>query len=187
MSFDYTEAMRRLVRHIAASCSEFAHVQPDRMIISHVRARSPGARGIYGSIQPLRFEGGSATTRRRGKTYAMPRLVHEGEEILYVIYFALPRFANLDFEDKLTTVFHELYHVNPQFNGDIRRLPGRNYAHGHSRKRFNERIRALANDYMRRPGARRHTAFLRLSFDELTERYGCVMGTRVRPPKPTLT
>ena len=36
------------------------------------------------------------------------------------------------FEEKLTTVFHELYHISPMFDGDIRRLEGRYHVHSHS-------------------------------------------------------
>ena len=211
---DFTQAIERLVRHIAANCAELGHVQPDRVVIAHIRTRSPGAHGVYASVLPLRFEGGESTTKRRGRTYAMPRLFRskhgvvsamaacsssdlplpqagegrgEGDEpaeMLYIVYFALPRFANLDFDAKLTTTFHELYHISPEFNGDIRRFPGKNYAHGHSRKRYNERVQRLAEAYVAAPGADEHAAFLRLNFDELTAQHGRVIGTRIRPPRP---
>lgn len=182
--FDFTKAMERLVRHIAANCPELAHLEPERILIACMQARSPGVHGIYASVRPLRFEGGKTTMKRRGRTYAMPEVIHDGREILYIIHFALPRFANLSFEDKLTTVFHELYHISPNFNGDVRRLSGRKYVHGHSRKRYNERVRALATNYLTKPGAEERAAFLRPSFDELARQYGGVTGTQVRPPKP---
>ena len=182
--FDYTDAMDSLIRHITANCPALAHIQPDRIVISYIRTRSPGAHGIYASVQPLTFEGGSPTTKRRGRVYEMPKVVHEGKEILYVVYFALPRFANLSFDDKLTTIFHELYHIGPKFDGDIRRFRGKYFAHGKSRKQFNEPVRKLADAYMRVPGAEEHIEFVRMSFDELQARFGAVTGTRVRPPKP---
>jgi predicted metallopeptidase len=182
--FDYTDAMESLIRHIVETCPRLAHVQCDRVIVSYIRTRSPGAHGIYASVQPLRFEGGSPTTKRRGRVYEMPRIEHEGREILYIVYFALPRFANLSFEEKLTTVFHELYHIGPEFDGDIRRFPGKYYAHGKSRKSFNERIRGMMEAYAKSPGAEEQLAFLRKSFKELQSGHGCVTGNRVRPPKP---
>ena len=184
--FDFTDAMERLVRHITANCPKLAHVQPDRVLVAHIRSRSPGTHGVYASLQPLRFKDGATTFRRGifGRTYAMPQVVHEGREIMYIVYFALPRFVNLDFEAKLTTVFHELYHIGPEFNGDIRRFPGKKYAHGGSRKRFNERVSKLAMSYLSKPGADEHTAFLRLSFDELNEQHGGVVGTKIKPPRP---
>jgi predicted metallopeptidase len=184
--FDFTNAMESLVRHVTANCPELAHVQTDRILISYFQTRSPGAHGVYASVQPLRFEEGSRTKKRRGRTYAMPEIKHEGKEIMYIVYFALPRFANLSFEEKLTTVFHELYHIGPEFNGDIRRFTGKYYAHGKSRKRFNELVRKLADAYMTAPGAEEHIDFLRKSFDELRSEHGTVIGNRVRPPRPKL-
>lgn len=184
--FDFTNAMESLMRHITANCHDLAHVQTDRIIVSYIQTRSPGAHGIYASVQPLKFEGGSPTRKRRGRTYAMPEVTHEGREILYIIYFALPRFTNLSFEEKLTTVFHELYHVGPEFNGDIRRFPGKYYAHGKSRKRYNEHVRKLADAYMTLPGAAEQVEFLRMKFDELQANHGKVIGNRVRPPRPKL-
>lgn len=184
--FDYTDAMEELMRHIAGNCTELAHVQNDRIIISYIQTRSPGAHGIYASVQPLRFKDGALRMKRSGRTYAMPELTHEGREIMYVVYFALPRFANLTFEEKLTTVFHEMYHISPEFNGDIRRFPGKYYAHGKSRKGYNERVRKLADKYMKLPGAEERVGFLRKDFDELLRAHGRLMGNRVRPPKPKL-
>lgn len=184
--FDFTHAMDRLIRHIVAVCPKFSHVQPDRIIIGHIRTRSPGAHGIYASVQPLRFEGGERTTKRRGRTFEMPQVIYGGREILYIIYFALPRFIDLDFETKLTTVFHELYHISPSFNGDIRRFRGKNYAHGHSRRVYNERMKALADAYLSKPGAEEYTNFLRMNFEELSAAHGKITGNRVKPPKPKL-
>lgn len=184
--FDFTAEMGKLLRHIASTCDEFRHVRMDHVAVSYIQTRSPGVHGVYASLQPLRFKDGESTIKHRGRTYAMPRIVDNGHEILYVIYFAMPRFMNLSFEEKMTTVFHELYHISPEFNGDIRRLPGRNYAHGYSRKRYNERVRVFVDQYLATPESEEQTEFLRMSFDELTAEYGKVRGTRIHPPKPKL-
>ena len=184
--FDYTEAVECLIRHIIAHCGEFAHVDMDRVVVASIRAKSPGLHGVYASVQPLRFKDGAMTTRRRGRTYAMPDIRVGDREILYVMYYALPRFADLDFATKITTVFHELYHVSPDFNGDIRRFPGRNYAHGHSRKKYNALVQGFADDYLRLPESDLPTSFLRMTFKELQARYGAVEARRVRPPRPRL-
>ncbi len=184
--FDYTDALEELMRHITENCSELAHVQNDRLLVSYIQTRSPGAHGIFASVQPLRFKDGALKMKRRGRTYAMPELTHEGHDIMYIVYFALPRFANLTFEEKLTTVFHEMYHISPEFNGDIRRFSGKYYAHGKSRKTYNERVNKLADKYIKLPGAEERVEFLRKNFDELLNIHGRLMGNRVRPPKPRL-
>jgi predicted metallopeptidase len=182
--FDFTESMDRLIRHISVSSRKFKHVQPDRLLVAYIQTRSPGIHGVYASCQPLRFKNGEVTTNARGRTYSMPKIVHDGREMLYILYFALPRFMNLDFEAKMTTVFHELYHISPEFNGDIRRFKGKNYAHGHSRRVYNERMKALADDYLSRPDADEYTAFLRMDFEELSRECDGVTGRKISPPKP---
>ncbi len=114
----------------------------------------------------------------------MPRVTHGGREILYVVYFCLPRFQNLGFKAKLTTVFHELYHINPEFNGDIRRFPGRFYQHSHSEKDYDRTVRGFAQEYLGDPGSRDFIQFLKLNFEELCRVHGKVGGLRVNVPEP---
>jgi hypothetical protein len=80
--------------------------------------------------------------------YSMPDVTYRGIDILYVIYFLVPRFLNLPFREKLITIFHELYHISPEFDGDIRRFPGKNYAHGSSRKRYNALMASFVEGYL---------------------------------------
>jgi hypothetical protein len=184
--FDYTAAMGQLVRHVVEISPDFAHVQLDYVLISYIQTRTPGAHGVFASLQPLRFEDGQVIKRYRGRNYVMPSFVRDGREMLYIIYFALPRFIDLPFEEKLETVFHELYHISPQFNGDIRRFPGKNFAHGYSRKRYNERINVMASAYLAEYSSDERLAFLHLNYDELTREHGGIIGTRIRPPRPKL-
>lgn len=182
--FDFSDAMERLICHIRASCPEFAHVDLDRMVVACMQARSPGAHGIFASVQPMRFEGGSETTVRRGRTYAMPEMTHKGRRILYIVYFALPRFMNMKFDAKLATVFHELYHISPKFNGDIRRFTGKYYAHGKSKKAYGELVGEMSREYLAMPGALDHAEFLKSNFKALDKQFGGVNGLRVRSPRP---
>ena len=57
-------------------------------------------------------------------------------EILYVMTFCLPRFLDQPFEEKLVTLFHELFHIGPAFDGDLRRYAGRYEVHTHSQKEY---------------------------------------------------
>ena len=45
--------------------------------------------------------------------------------MLYVMTFCLPRFLEQSFDDKFVTIFHELFHIGPSFDGDFRRHSGR--------------------------------------------------------------
>ena len=68
--------------------------------------------------------------------------------MLYVLTFCLPRFFDQPFREKLITVFHELYHVGPAFDGDLRRHPGRYAVHSHSKGQYDSRMAELVKDYL---------------------------------------
>lgn len=184
--FDYTAHVDRLIENITALCPAFTHIDTRRVLTGWSQSRVGGEHGVYATIQGLRFAGGAETLKRGSSLYRWQRVTHEGEEILYVIYFMLPRYANLPFRSKLTTVFHELFHVSPRCDGDLRRFAGRNYAHGHSREVYNARLQPWIDDYLKRPDSAQFTGFLHLTFSEIEERYSGVVGRRLQPLKPVL-
>ncbi|HEU5319156.1 MAG TPA: putative metallopeptidase [Methylomirabilota bacterium] len=187
---DFTGPLEALVEDIVRRLPALAHVRSDTLLVTVSRARRGGLSGTYARIFPLRFEQGALrSTRRVGRelhTYEMPPLVHHGRPILYIVTFLLPRFQNLTFEQKVATVVHELYHVSERCDGDIRRLAGKNFAHGHSRQAYDRKMDALAAEYLAHPGHRGVTEFLRPRFHALEARHGGVTGRRLSPPVPRL-
>ncbi len=188
--FDFTGPMEALVEDIVRRLPALAHVRLESLLVTISRARRGGLSGTYARIFPLRFERGAVrTTRRVGRelhTYEMPPLVHHGRDILYIVTFLLPRFQNLTFEQKVATVVHELYHVSEACDGDIRRLPGKNFAHGYSREAYDRKMEALAAEYLADPAHRPFTEFLKPRFHTLEGRHGGVAGRRTSPPAPRL-
>ncbi|MEZ6045738.1 MAG: hypothetical protein R3C11_09205 [Planctomycetaceae bacterium] len=65
-----------------------------------------------------------------------------------MLTFYLPRFQDQTFSEKMITVFHELYHISPEFNGDIRRLPGRCYVHSMSEKEYDLLMARYVREYL---------------------------------------
>jgi hypothetical protein len=103
--------------------------------------------------------------------------------MLYLLAFYLPRFLNQSFEEKLTTIVHELWHISPAFDGDLRRHNGRCFAHGPSQREFDELAGRLARQWLSRSPPEELFAFLCLSFAELNARYGGIYGMRFERPK----
>jgi hypothetical protein len=165
---------------------EFGHIKPEQLDVAFSQSRVGGVHGVYATVHPQRFENGEITTVRGNRTYRWPKLVEDGNDILYIITFCLPRFANLDFDVKLLTVFHELYHISPLFNGDIRRFPGKNYAHGSSRKKYDESISKYVQAYLSISGAAEKSEFLRSDFKTLEKKHGDIRGNSIRLPHPYL-
>ncbi|HEY5974851.1 MAG TPA: putative metallopeptidase [Geobacteraceae bacterium] len=186
-TLNLTAELERLIADIAASHTAFGHIDPRRLLVCVATARNDGRQGTFAKIHPLRFAGGERSTLvRRGRRcleLTMPSVVHRDTEMLYVIYFMAPRFFDLSLRDKLITVFHELYHISPSFDGDIRRFPGRNYAHGSSRQRYNALMARLLDEYLAKPGVRELVTFLDGTMAELRQRHHAIVGRRLPMPK----
>ncbi|MDD1668117.1 MAG: hypothetical protein LUO96_06590 [Methanomicrobiales archaeon] len=191
MTLNLTAELERLITHLAERVSEFSHIDPARVLVCIATTRGGGIHGTYAKIHPLCFAGGSKTTTiRRGRhtyTCTMPTVSHRGEEMRYVIYFLSPRFFDLPFREKLITVFHELYHISPAFDGDIRRFPGRNYAHGTSTKRYNALMASMVDTYLAGVESRDHLAFLEGAMETLRQRSRALVGRRMTAPKIKVT
>lgn len=182
--FDFTFAMRTLVIDMTARMPELDHIDMNRVAVAMVQARVDSSHGIFASLTPMRFEKGAKTTVRRGRKYAVQSLLDEhGREMLYILSFYLPRFMNMDFNEKMITIFHELWHISPQFDGDIRRHPGRCYAHSSSQKEYDRHMAVLASRYlMKKPPAQLYR-FLEPNFAQLYQQSGGIYGVRIPRPK----
>src|SRR4029079_8382178 len=101
---------------------------------------------------------------RGGVAYQVPRYFVDGQEMLYLVTFCLPRFLDQDFDDKLITLFHELYHISPAFEGDLRRHEGRYALHSHSKRHYDAHMADLARAYLSNGANRDLHGFLRMNF-----------------------
>ena len=181
--FDLSSALHTLCTDVAARSPAFAHLDTSRMAFSVIRSRSAARHGLQARITPLRFPGGELVGRHRRKRYQVQRFTIDGREILYLVSFVLPRFLNREFIDKLVTVFHELYHVSPAFDGDLRRHEGRYATHTASQKKYDAHMAELVRDYLSREPDPAVYSFLKLSFGQLCRRHGAVVGLHLPRPK----
>jgi hypothetical protein len=182
--FPFCEYVQRLCADVAVRCESLRHIDVSRMLFAVTQARSARAHGLQARVTPLRFHDGQLVRQRRGTAYQVQRYFVEGREMLYVVTFCLPRFLDQDFDDKLITVFHELYHISPDFNGDLRRHQGRYAIHSHSKRGYDTHMADLARAYLANGADPRLHAFLRLNFAQLQHRHGQVLG--VVAPRPKL-
>jgi hypothetical protein len=181
--FDFCGHIRRLCADMTARCSALRHIDVSRLLFAVTQARNDHAHGLQARVTPLRFAEGKLTRLRRGVTYQVQRYFLDSHEFLYLVTFCLPRFLDQDFGDKLITLFHELYHISPTFDGDLRRHEGRYAIHSHSQRAYDEHMRDLARAYLdSKPDPALH-AFLRLNFAQLIDRHASVVGVVVPRPK----
>jgi hypothetical protein len=182
--FDFTAAMRRLCRDMIARLAELEHINLERVAIGLCQTRQKGSHGLYASLTPLKFEAGAAEQVLEGRRYGVQQLHdQQGRELLYLLSFYLPRFQNTSLEEKLSTVLHELWHINPAFDGDLRRHAGRYYAHGSSQQQYDAQMERLAQRWLSLDPPEHLYEFLTSDFDELVAEHGRVVGTRWPAPK----
>lgn len=184
IGFDFTQHMRRLCAALVADLAELRHIELDLVGIRFCQVRKAVRHGMLASLTPLRFEGGARTSRRRGGSWQIESVRDAaGRELLYLLSFYLPRFCDYPFAEKLATVVHELWHIGPQFDGDIRRHPGRCYAHSARQRDFDAHAAGLAEKWLAQAPPESSYAFLRGSFRDLVRRHGAVIGHRIRTPR----
>lgn len=181
--FDFCGHVQRLCADIVQRSDALRHIDVSRLLFGVTQARSGRKHGLQARVTPLRFRDGHLIRRRRGVTYQVQRYFVDGREMLYLVTFCLPRFLDQDFDDKFITLFHELYHISPEFDGDLRRFHGRYAVHSHSKRGYDDCMADLARAYLATAPQSGLHAFLRLKFAQLQQRHGRVVGVVVPRPK----
>jgi hypothetical protein len=184
--FDFTAAIRAVGADMVARLPELSHIDLGRVAIGLCRTRNRSPYGVFAMLTPLRFAAGRLHQTRGGRRYRVQPVVDaEGREFLYLVNFYLPRFQDLPLEEKLSTLLHELWHIGPQFDGDLRRHAGRYYAHGPSQRQYDAAMDRLAQRWLAANPPAHLYEFLALPFDALQAEHGRVRGQRWPAPKLT--
>jgi len=180
--FNFSAHMAALCADVVARCPTFTHINPHALLYSFTPGK-PGKHGLLARVSPLRFAGGTLYRRHRGRTYQVQRYFVNGREVLYVVAFCLPRFLDQPFEEKLITVFHELYHISPAFDGDLRRFDGRCQFHTGSKKKYDAHMGELVRVYLADHPRPEVFAFLHRTAAQLWAEHGGVYAVKVPRPK----
>ena len=178
-----TDCLQEIVAHVCRNVPIYSHIDPDQIMVCFAKSRKKTMHGIYAKVCPTRFPGGKKSVVHRGREFSYPTIMVGSNQILYVIYFYYPRFQDLTFETKLLTIFHELYHISPRFDGHIRRFPGKNYQHGHSKEAFDEPLKQVIADYIATYRDEELLEVLKLDFKQLQEEFGRIEGQTMQMPK----
>jgi predicted metallopeptidase len=181
-----TQHLTAIIAHIVSRSPSLGHIDVGRVLVCIGSNRGGRRGGLYGKLIPLRFENGSEIVRYRGRYYTLPAVSHNGADCLYIIYFYMPRFFDLPWTEKLRVMFHELYHISPRFDGDIRRMGAVKTAHGHSKKHFDSLYASELNNFADHIRDTPAMDFLAMNTGALYRSYRRVTGVRMKSPKPVL-
>ena len=177
--YNLTDEIAFLTHLLAQRVPDLAHIQPGRILHGVSQARSRSRYGVYAQCHALRFKHGSRELISRGWKFVWPEIRVSGQEVLYYITYFLPRFLDQPPQERLNTLLHELYHISPKFNGDLRRFNGRNEFHGSGSDDFDGEVARLGAKVAREIDIERFQ-FLKLSFEELSTRFGAVVGNKLK-------
>jgi predicted metallopeptidase len=181
--FDFCGHVARLCADMTQRCAALQHIDAARLLFGVAQARSGRAHGLQARVWPLRCHAGRLHRRWHGTLYQVQRYFVEDREMLYLVTFYLPRFQDQSFDEKFITLFHELYHISPAFDGDLRRHDGRYAIHSHGKRGYDRHMADLARAYLAGGSDPALYAFLRLNFAQLQHRHGAVLGVMVPRPK----
>lgn len=182
-AFRYCQALKLLCQDVVTRCRELNHIDPNRLLISFTPSRNASPYGLQARVTPMRFRQGALTRRVRGTEYRVQRYFVDEREMLYIVTFCMPRFIDQTFQEKLITVFHELYHICPSFNGDLRRHPGRYAVHTHSKRDYDRHMAHLVREYLRGHDHPEVFAFLKRKYLDLWQHHGGLKSVIVPRPK----
>ena len=182
--FNFTARMRDVCAELVTRLPELGHIRLENIAFAFAQAKNRSSFGTYATLTPMRFENGSLFTSKDGERYTVRRLYTDrGFELLYIVTFYMPRFMDVDLLEKLSTVIHELYHISPDFNGDIRRFPGRCYAHSGSQRDYDAKMDRMAQRWLDSEPPTELYEFLRYRFDDFSKKYGPIYGAKIKNPQ----
>ena len=182
--FDFTGSMRELGEDMIARVPALRHIDLPVVGLSVAQTRKPVRHGLWASLTPLRFSGGAEVETRRGRPYTCQAVCdRSGRRLLYIMTFYLPRFVDLSQREKLATFIHELWHISPECNGDIRRHDGRCYAHTGSQEAYDAQVELLVDAWLQASPPDHLYEFLQHDFSTLCRIHGGVRGSRFPRPK----
>ena len=185
-TFNYTEAVRAVVKDIIRHVPAFKHVKISKVLFSFAKARQRTDHGVYAKIVPLRFEGGKNVAKKGKKTLMTPKWTFRGKIYLYILYVYMPRFHDQPMFEKIMTLIHELYHISPECDGDLRHFAGGRY-HGHSEEAYERTIEPWVHEYLKKRENAEVLDFLRIPTEEIERKLGKLTGLHVQLPTMTIT
>ncbi len=180
-----TDIVTLIVFEAIKKSERYNHFDINKILIAGSKNKPNGRRATFSKVVPLCFEGGSRRTRYNGEEYLLPKMTLDNHEILYIMYFYFPSFFDLSAREKINIIFHELHHISPQFNGDIRRHGKRKYIHGHSGKKYNESFQDEANKFYQYIMTTKFSAFLEMNTREMNKIFKKIKMKKFKKPKIT--
>ncbi len=148
----YMLCMQDLIQDITQNVNELSYIDADNVAVGFKRSREGANEEVWAEVTALDLGDGAYLQKKEGrieKFFASQSLLMNGEPVRYIMDFYIPVFFSLPFREKLVTVLHELYHISPRFDGELRTFKGRAYQHGPSKEKYDKYMEYLCDKYLK--------------------------------------
>ncbi len=148
----YMLCMQDLIKDITQTVDELSYIDPEYVSVGFKRSKDNVNEETWAEVTALDLGDGAYLQKKEGrveKYFSSQCLLMNGVPVKYIMDFYVPVFLSLPFREKLVTVFHELYHISPNFDGELRTFKGRAYQHGPSKEKYDKYMEYLCDKYMR--------------------------------------
>jgi hypothetical protein len=179
-----TSWLTELCIDIVKRAAVFQHIDMSKVLVSFTSSKTNSKYGLQARLTPLRLENGSTVIKKRGSQYQVQKYTLDQQEMLYIVTFCMPRFLDLPAQEKLITVFHELYHIGEKFDGDIRRHAGRCHVHTGSKAGYDAHMGKLVDEYLANHPQQASFNWLNMNYEQLWLKHEGVFGVVI--PRPRL-
>jgi len=178
-----TDILTLIINEAINKSKIFSNFDINNILIAGAKNKTGCKKGTYSKVIPMRFRDGASIIKYNEDKYCIPRLKISGIEILYIIYFFIPSFFELDPRQKIDVIFHELFHISPDFNGDIRRIGEKKYFHGYSSEKYTELFSDESETFYKYIMGTKYSYFLQMKFKDFQEHFKKIKMRKVKKPK----
>jgi hypothetical protein len=136
---DFGAAIDAVVADIAAKSPALSHIVPPEILFVAADARHSSR----ATTRPTAYDGGSAVGG--DGVHLRPSVKFKGRRIKYVVELRPKFFRTSTAEQRLATIFHELLHMSPAFDGSI---PAEKSHKGSESGEFESAVREAVQAYI---------------------------------------
>jgi len=178
-----TDILTLIINEAIKKSSLFNNCNINQILIAGSKNKSKVQKTTFSKVVPLRFKNGNNIVKYKNEEYFIPKMSLSGYEILYIIYFYLPNFFNLSPKMKVEVIFHELYHISPEFDGDIRRVAEQKYAHGSSSLNYSKNYKKESEIFYSYIMKTKYSYFLRMKYKDIQDNFKKIKLRKIKKPK----
>lgn len=181
----YLNRLEILTHDIIKAVPEFSHIDNSRILFSLKNSPKNSDNDYYAEVKCLSNNSYDFVSDGRiTKHYYSDCLLKNGIPAFYLIEYTVPSFIDLTLREKICTIMHELYHISPLFNGELRLFNGKNCLHGPCPEKFDEYMYYLSDIFLAK--YKNLDELFKLNYLEITNKHGDLFVKSTRQARKSI-